>query len=291
MGIVKKIDVHSPKILSSKKILTLSDIHRTNKKGTTPGLTNLSILEKELLPEMDDIDFILIPGDIINDTQDLEDVTFKKFLSFELEKLTQGKPTFISYGNHDQMAKSNSKNWYASSKSCLKEALSHIPNVEVLENSEIHNIEEVSISAFSPTYSYYELEKESDEAYIDEFMQEMDESLFNPSKYNILLTHAPASIIRLMKKQIQLLETNPDLVVSGHMHNGLIPLFKNAGLISPSCTFLPKYAHGVIEEGETTFIINGAVNTRVESPTINSLFQPNANIITLNPSSQKVKKK
>ena len=84
MGIIKKIEIYSPKILSSKRILTLSDIHRTNKKGTTPGLTNLSVLEKELLKEMDGIDFILIPGDIINDTQDLENSDFTRFLTFEL---------------------------------------------------------------------------------------------------------------------------------------------------------------------------------------------------------------
>lgn len=291
MGIVKKIEIYSPKILSSKRILTLSDIHRTNKKGTTPGLTNLSILEKELLKEMDDIDFILLPGDIINDTKDLEDSDFTKFLIFELETLTKGKPTFVSYGNHDQMTKDNSNIWQMSSRSLLKEVLRLLPNIKVLENSEIQNIGEVSISAFSPAYSYYELGKESEEAYIDEFMQEMDECLFDSMKYNILLTHDPNSIISLTKQQIQLLETNPDLVVSGHMHNGLIPLFKNAGLISPSHTIFPKYAHGVIEEGETTFIINGAVNTIVESPTINSLFKPNANIVTLNPLPQKVKKK
>lgn len=290
MGIIKKIEIYSPKILSSKRILTLSDIHRTNKKGTTPGLTNLSVLEKELLKEMDGIDFILIPGDIINDTQDLENSDFRRFLTFELETLTRGKPTFISYGNHDQMTRNNSNIWQMGSRSLLKEVLKPLPNVTVLDDSEKQNIGEVSISAFSPAYSYYELEKESEEAYLDEFMKEMDYDLFNSEEYNILLTHAPESIINLFKKQISLLETNPDLVVSGHMHNGLIPLFKNAGLFSPSRELFPKYAHGVLEEGETLFVINGAVNTRVESPTINSFFKPSANIITLSPPIQKVKK-
>ena len=30
---IKKIEIYSPKILSSKKVFILSDIHRTNKKG------------------------------------------------------------------------------------------------------------------------------------------------------------------------------------------------------------------------------------------------------------------
>mgnify|MGYP004709668535 FL=1 len=288
---IKKIEIYSPKILSSKKIFTLSDIHRTNRIGTTPGLTHLSMIEKELSSEIDDVDLILIPGDIINDTEDLKDNDFKKFLVFELETLTQGKPTFISYGNHDQMTKDASNTWQMSSRRQLKEALSPLSNVTVLENSEVQNFQEVSISSFSPAYPYYELEKESDSAFMTEFLQEMDSSLFDTTQYNILLTHAPSSMISLITKRVNLLETNPDLVVSGHMHNGLIPLSKNVGLISPSHELFPKYAHGVIEENGTTFVINGAVNTRVEAPTINSFFKPSANIITLNPSIQKVKKK
>lgn len=75
------------------------------------------------------------------------------------------------------------------------------------------------------------------------------------------------------------------------MYNGLIPLFKNAGLISPSRELFPKYAHGIVEENGTTIIINGAVNTRVEAPTLNNFFKPEASIITLNPAPQKIKKK
>lgn len=290
-NLIRKVEIYSPKILSSKKIFTLSDIHKTNKKGTTPGLAHLSMIEKELASEIDDIDFILIPGDIINDTEDLENNDFKRFLAFELETLTQGKQTFISYGNHDQMTKTASNTWQMSSRRQLKEALSPLSNVTVLENSEVQNFQEVSISAFSPAYPYYELEKESESAFMTEFIQEMDSSLFSSDQYNVLLTHAPSSMISLIKRRVNLLETNPDLVVSGHIHNGLIPLSKNVGLISPSHKLFPKYAHGVTEENGTTFVINGAVNTMVESPTINSFFKPSANIITLNPSIQKVKKK
>lgn len=288
---IKKIEIYSPKILSSKKVFILSDIHRTNKKGTTPGLVHLSMLEKELSPEIDDIDFMLIPGDIINDTEDLKDRTFKKTLIFELETLTQGKPTFISYGNHDQMTRDSLNVWRESSRRKLKEALRPLPNVRVLENSEIQDFKEVSISAFSPTYYYYELERENETAYVTEFLQGMNANIFNSTQYNILLTHASSSLISLLRNQVNLLKTNPDLVVSGHMHNGLIPLFKNAGIISPSRELFPKYAHGVVEENETTVIINGAVNTRVEAPTLNNFFKPEASIIILNPAPQKVKKK
>lgn len=173
----------------------------------------------------------------------------------------------------------------------LKEALRPLPNIRVLENSEIQDFKEVSISAFSPTYSYYELERENETAYVTEFLQEMNANIFNSTQYNILLTHASSSLISLLRNQVNLLKTNPDLVVSGHMHNGLIPLFKNAGLISPSRELFPKYAHGVVEENETTVIINGAVNARVEVPTLNNFFKPEASIIILNPAPQKVKKK
>ena len=57
------------------------------------------------------------------------------------------------------MTRDSSNVWRESSRRKLKEALRPLPNVRVLENSEIQDFKEVSISALSPTYSYYELER------------------------------------------------------------------------------------------------------------------------------------
>ena len=70
------------------------------------------------------------------------------------------------------------------------------------------------------------------------------------------------------------------------MHNGLLPNFmqpfmKNKGLISPQMQLLPEYAQGVYQLKDTTFLINGPINTRVETPLINKLYGPNASVVTL----------
>ena len=44
---------------------------------------------------------------------------------------------------------------------------------------------------------------------------------------------------------------------------------------------LPKYAHGTVEVGDTTFVINGPVNARVESALINEIYGSNATVVDL----------
>ena len=104
-----------------------------------------------------------------------------------------------------------------------------------------------------------------------------------------MLTHEPQSIIKLSKEKGCCIQENTDLVISGHMHNGLLPVFvhkiiKNTGLISPQMEFFPTYAQGEYTIDSTDFIINGAINTRVETPIINNIYGPSATILTINPS-------
>lgn len=43
----------------------------------------------------------------------------------------------------------------------------------------------------------------------------------------------------------------------------------------------PEYAQGVYQLEDTTFLINGPVNTRIETPLINNLYGPNVSVVTL----------
>ena len=109
---------------------------------------------------------------------------------------------------------------------------------------------------------------------------------FDKSRYNIFLTHDPQSIIRLSKEKNTCIHQNTDLVISGHMHNGLLPnvlkkIVKNKGLISPKMKLFPNFAQGEYKIDYTDFIIAGPVNTRVENAIINNLYGANATILTL----------
>lgn len=292
MSKIKNLTIYSKKIYSQKSLLVLSDIHRTNKKGFDSGLHNLESIYKDLLlgiqsGKYPNIDTILLPGDIINDTNDLQNQEFKEHLIQELLSMTRMIPTYISLGNHDQMTMSQTGEWKKGNTGLLKETISKVPNARLLENGQLIELDDLSILAISPEYEYYEKQKESEEAF-SKILAAETRSKFNSSTYNILLTHTPIAIMSISKIQNQCPVVSTYLVVTGHMHNGVIKLPKTLGLISPQRKLFPQFAHGTSKIDNTTFVINGPVNTRVESPKLNQLFQPNASIITLKPEKLKL---
>ncbi len=288
MCIIKNMTIYSDKLFTPKTILVVSDIHRTNRKGYDSGLRNLERLYTEVLSGIKSgkypkLDTILIPGDIINDSSELDKKSFRKEIIDEIYSMTRFIPTYISLGDHDQMALDTKGHWIKGNSDVLREIIHYIPNTKLLEGNQRAQLEEVSIGAFSPEYEYYEVDKEEPSTFATMFRTKKRPK-FSASTYNILMTHTPSAIMTLSDDKDKCIDPFANLVVSGHMHNGIIKLPKNIGLISPQMQLFPRYAHGTDTIGKTKFLINGPVNNIVESKLLNRLFQPNASIITLKPS-------
>lgn len=282
MGTIKKIEIYSEKILKDRKILLISDIHK--EKGHSEK--HLNLIKEKLAKGFSDIDFIVIPGDIVNDANDLKDLSFKSQLREELTEFLSGKKAIVSVGNHDQMTLSSSNRWESSSPELIYEGLEEIPNMRILRNGENILDGEISFSAFSPNVRYYTERKENIDDYKKAFFEIYNEELFSQQNYNIFLTHEPQSIIKLSKMNKECIQPYTDLVVSGHMHNGLLPnmfhrFCKNRGILSPQFELFPEFAQGTYKIDNTDFVINGAVNTRVEMPFINDLYGYNATVIDI----------
>lgn len=280
MGKIKRLTFYSDKIRKDMKFLIVSDIHLTNEVGYE-NLRKISTLN-----EVENIDHIILPGDVVNDVNDLENKKFKEFLQNALFELSHRKPVFVSYGNHDQMTKSSSNEWTIGNRLLLKQTIKEIPNFYFVGNNQMIEKDGIEYAGFSPVFSYYEGKKEDKLDYQSNFSSNIDNVIFSNDKYSIFLTHEPQSIIKLSKEKGQCILPNTDLVVSGHMHNGLVPNFmqkfmKNKGFISPQMELFPEYAQGEVKVGDTNFIINGPVNVRVETPTINNMYGENATVLTL----------
>lgn len=286
MGKIKELTIYTEKIPCDISFLVISDIHRDKTRGKE------NLIKIKDLVNLDKIDSVIIPGDIVNDVNDLEDKKFKEQLQEELLSITKYKPAFVSLGNHDQMTHSEEGIWIPGNVELLRDTIREIPNFHLIANGEKWDMNYLDISACSPDFDYYEAanknkrERESTEDYKNIFYQTYDQNLFSDNKLNIFLTHEPQSIIKLSKENGDCIQPNTDLVISGHMHNGLLPNFmqpfmKNKGLISPQMQLLPEYAQGVYQLKNTTFLINGPINTRIETPLINNLYGPNASIVTL----------
>lgn len=236
----RKITIYNKTI--NKKILLISDIHYTGYKD----INKLKKLMKKIKTYI--VDFICIPGDIIENKK-LKDNNYIIDWFFELSFIA---PVIISYGNHDIYNKNNNYR----NKACW-EKLKKIPNLYILDNSGI-TIDGIYFYGLTNSFDYYY-------KYTNESKELMSKEIKNINKissknYNILLCHSPL-YIHDMTDEI----SNYDLVLSGHMHNGMIiPLIdeifnNNIGLISPTKKLFPKYARGVVDNKNNINIISGAI--------------------------------
>lgn len=79
----------------------------------------------------------------------------------------------------------------------------------------------------------------------------LDRLLGKPSGeyYNILLAHNPDYFP-------QYAEWGADLVLSGHVHGGVVRIPGGRGLVSPRVSFFPKYDGGLFEEGKSRMLLS-----------------------------------
>jgi predicted MPP superfamily phosphohydrolase len=270
---IKRLEFNSPKIKVERKFLLISDIHKHKHRKKD----NLEILKRDIQKEFKDIDYILITGDIIDSPKHLVDEEFLKEFKNSLKDFIEEKETFIVLGNHDVVTSSLMDEY-------LYNILNEMDNIKCLNNKDIIDLGDVIIQGFTPDILYYKKYHGNKYEFERQFIEEKP-SKFNKNKYNILMTHDPSSIIELSHRNNKL-PKEIDLVVTGHMHNGLVPrklqnIMKNRGLVGPYRKLLPKYAYGDIEVDNTKFIILGAVNPTINIPTYNKMYGYDATILTL----------
>lgn len=283
MGRIRRLTIYSDKIKKSKKILIYSDLHLGFKDHS-------NIQEVFTIPDLspDLYDYILIPGDIVHTGKCLENPNIKECIIQKLAKLTGSTPTYISLGNHDQYERCGFENWSAYCKDAAISTFNSLPNMKILDINRKITTEDLEFSGINNSVYYYLENHESSEFFIQEYSLRKNKMSFSKNNFSILLTHDPKSIYHISTEKGECLVPNTDLVISGHMHNGLTPNFlqgtlKGYGFLSPDYTLFPDIAYGIKEVGDTIFLVNGAVSSFVEIPIINKIFGVNCTILNLEP--------
>lgn len=250
-----------------KKIAVFSDIHYTK---------NYSVKRLELIYQnlkKNKPDYICIVGDLLDQGNVLEDSISKYIFWNWLQKLANIAPLVISIGNHDVGVR-NSKWRYRYPKELLEE-LSTFPNIHVLDNS-VFREGSICFLGYTPPFDYYyKSPVEHPELYKEDIKQKIS-SLIPKDGYHILLCHTPVYVTHPSILNTKSLQTI-NLVLSGHMHNGIIPISirGNYGIIAPSKTFFPKYARGNFKiEGLQYHISGGIITFSNVSPKLFHLFNP-----------------
>jgi predicted MPP superfamily phosphohydrolase len=269
-------------ILSSKKLkkditfIHIGDIHY-NETTSTKKLEYIKYAIEDAHP-----DYIFITGDLLDRPKITKNKEKIKLLVSWLNSLGNIAKVFISLGNHDIILEEDYK---------FFNKLNDINNIYVLNNQSYED-KNIFISGFTlPTNYYYNIEKHEDENALLETLQNNFNLVTNlpKKKYKVALIHSP--ILLSEKKVVEKLKEY-DLILSGHMHNGLIPrildkiIKNNYGLISPDKRFFAKNTRGKIKTKYYTIIITGGITKLSTSSTkilskLNGLYPISINKITV----------
>ena len=227
---IKQIgDIHFNKYFSENKLLNLEKI----------------ILDKET-------DYIIFTGDIIDSTNSVKDIKQRKILLDWFKKISKNKKVIIELGNHD-ISKSydNRKSWTSDTEESFWEEISKIRNITFLPNDNYYQDKKVYITGINPSLYYYENKnlKQSinDILYTFKHNNKYYKNL-DSKKLNIFISHSP---IHMSDMKVLKYINEFDLILSGHMHNGLVLPFmekifpKNRGIVSPLRNIFPNNARGV----------------------------------------------
>lgn len=239
-----------------RKVVFLTDLHN-NCYGK--GNEKLLCAVREQRP-----DLILIGGDMLLGIEEAPTMVAEEFV----RSLTSICPVYYANGNHEFRMKICPEiygNQYEQYKIKLEES-----GVCFLENEhidltwgnaliQIHGLE-------IPREGYKKFGKAT--VSLDEIAERI--GTVDETKYQVLLAHNP----RYMDVYR---EWGADLILSGHLHGGVVRIPKIGGVISPQFRIFPKYSGGISIKDNTTIVVSKGLGTH----TIKVRFLNPAEVVVL----------
>ena len=240
-----------PQNFDGFRIAQVSDLHNAEF-----GEGNSKLLE---LLSQTEPDIIVLNGDLI----DSRNTDIEIALAFAREAMKIAPVYFVS-GNHEARVSE-----YEDLKMGLAEA-----GVIVLENQKVEITREgesitlmgIDDPSFQESYLFGDAEGVTKQA-IESLQRESD-------GYTILLSHRP----ELFDLYV---DTEMDLVFSGHAHGGQFRLPFIGGLVAPNQGFFPKNDAGLFSEDNTTMIVSRGVGNSIIPLRFNN--RPEIILVELNP--------
>ena len=103
-------------------------------------------------------------------------------------------------------------------------------------------------------------------------IQDVRDAIGEPKEgcYQILLAHTPVFMPLYQ-------QWGADMILSGHLHGGIIGLPGIGGLITPQAVLFPKYAGGIYREGKHIGIVSRGLGTH----TVNLRFCNPAELVSV----------
>ena len=215
------------------RIAQVSDLHNAEfGEGNSKLIQLLSQTEP---------DIIVLTGDLIDSRQ--TDIRIALTFAREAMKIA---PVYYVSGNHEARVSE-----YEDLKMGLAEAgviILENQKVEITQEGESITLMGIDDPSFQEDYLFGDSESVARQA-IENLQNESD-------GYTVLLSHRP----ELFDLYV---ETEMDLVFSGHAHGGQFRLPFVGGLVAPNQGFFPKYDAGQFNEENTTMIVSRGVGNSI----------------------------
>lgn len=221
-----------PNLKKECRFVMISDLH-----NKVYGNKNDKILEA-----VDKInpDFVILAGDLVT-SKPHEDMTPGISLINDLAKKYK---VYYGLGNHESKLKWESykfENMYEVLKTSTDKE-----NIFRLENDTAilpeYNINITGLDLGLQYFAHFRLRK-MEEGYLEKTLPKLDKS-----KCNLLIAHNPDYFEKYAQWGV-------DLVLSGHVHGGIMKLPLVGGVIAPSYRIFPKYDGGIFRSGKTTMLL------------------------------------
>lgn len=252
---VSKYEIKSdkiPKEFNNFKIVHLSDFHSHSFIGNTNKIV------KKVEDQKPDI--IVMTGDMVNKY----DKKFDRFLELA-QVLSKKYKIYYIVGNHEQrLAKSDLK--------LILDRLNKL-GIKILKNEKIvlrRKKDNLNIYGIDVPLKFYKI-RNKPLVDLDEVIAPVLERC-KEEEYNILLAHNPLYFEKYIKY-------NVNLILSGHVHGGMIRLPFLGALLSPERKFFPKYSSGIYEDNNKKMIVSRGIGH--SKPLIRIFNMPEILSITL----------
>lgn len=221
-----------PKLSRECKFVLMSDLH-----NKVYGNQNDKVIDaiRKINP-----DFIILAGDLVT-SKVKEDMT----PGIELvNALSQKYKIYYGLGNHESRMRMETEDFGDKYDRLIKAVSGN--NVQVLRNASVnlpdYNIRMTGLELDLDYFAHFRIKKMRD-GYLQEMLPECDQR-----KCNLLIAHNPVYFEEYARWGAQ-------LVLSGHVHGGIMRLPFLGGVIAPSYKVFPKYDGGVFRNGKAVMLL------------------------------------
>lgn len=222
-----------PKIKKEFSFVLVSDLHNKSfGKGNA-----------KLLAEIDKMrpDAIMVAGDMLTSVPGKSFETAADFM----EQLALKYPIYYANGNHEYRLKRYPDKFGTMYEAYFGRLKPYDVSPLVNEKKELEE-EGITITGLEIDRSYYRKmkQKKMEDNYLESLIGDAD-----TKNLQILIAHNPEYFEEYSK-------WGADLVLSGHIHGGIMRLPLLGGVISPALKIFPKYDGGIYQNGNSTMILS-----------------------------------